>query len=235
MRNGVLEARIKSFLVWLLALGCVAAVGFEFFNRGSTELGLVMLGLIFAGYCVATRTVAKRMKDVTTLLMVGAGGSFGFWFPAIYEVFAQLVVTWSETGVIPADLSGRFALPVALGVSGLMMAAVLYAGTGSGGVFLLTALVSGVAAGTPLFQHLLGAYESWAMFGAMLLWHGAVAGMLCSWAVREVKAYKASCCPHCGQELGQVAIAICPACKKRLPGAGMLHSIAEAQESRRAA
>ncbi|TVQ60660.1 MAG: hypothetical protein EA378_11275 [Phycisphaerales bacterium] len=235
MRNGVIHACVKSFLVWLIAVGAVAAVGFEFFQRGSTEMGLIMLGLIFAGYCVATRTVARRGKDATTLLMVGAGGTFGFWFPPLYELFAQIVVTWAETGVLPADLAGRFALPVALGVSGLMMAAVLYAGTSSGGVFMLTVLVSGVAAGTPIFQHLLGPYEPWGMFGAMVLWHAAVAGMLASWAVRQAKEHRAASCPHCGKDLGQIAIAICPSCKKRLPGAGVLHTIAEAQESRRAA
>jgi len=236
MGKGVLFASVKSAVVWALALGAVAAVGHWFFQRDSTETGLILLGLIFAAYCVATRTIAGRAKDATTLLLVGAGGAFGFWFPPLHDLFAEVVVTWAETGVIPAEYAAGIATPVAVSASGLMIAAVLYASTSSGSMFFTTVLVTSFVASAPMFKHLLGVYEPYAMPGALLLWHGAVAGSLGAWAVRQVRDRKASACPSCGFDLAaNPATAVCPKCKKRLPNAGVLFTLSDGMDRSRAA
>lgn len=199
----------KSSLVWLLCVGGVA--GGLFAADGQPDLfdeSLLQLGGAFAFAVVATRTIGSRLRDLSTLVLVFWGLSFGFWAtPWMTAVGMGLDIAFAQGG-LDADMIPYLHLPVTIASAGLATAALLYVGTTCGRVAGQTIFATLAAAVTPLFPD----YSETAITVGAVAWHAVVTGGLCSWGIRQAIEAAGVGCGKCGADLRGLASPVCPSC-----------------------
>jgi len=221
MYPAVTRAKVKAVIVWLLTAVCGGGLGYLAYTGQTSEQLLFAVGLLFLGYVVATRSIAERMKDISTFLLAAVGLSFPFWIEPLHNIGVELIEGWVSSELIPADLAPMLPIPSTILISGVMISALLYLATGRGttlGVALLATMIAAAAPALP-------GYEFEGLLGGMLLWNLLVCANLCAWSVQMAKCVAESRCPHCGFDLRRVSSPTCPACHRRLPSAGPLHSV----------
>lgn len=206
----------KAILVWLLtAMLAAAAASLDYLGKVPVRLP-VSLGLIFAFYVVATRSLAGRYKDITTLALATMGGLFGYWFPGVYELTSELVAGWISAEIVSGWVGQKLIMPLAIGLSGTVTAMLLYVGTGSERVLRITILASiaaGAAAYMPYDEQLI-------LTIAAPAWHLAVCAGLCKWSLTIAARFQTNCCAFCGFDLEGLRVVVCPSCKRPVASAG---------------
>lgn len=221
MYPAVTRAKVKAVIVWLLTALCGGGLGYLAYTGHTDERLLFAVGLLFLGYVVATRSIAGRMKDISTFLLAAVGLSFPFWIEPLHGVGVELIDGWVSSELIPAGIGSMLPVPTTILISGLMTTALLYLATGRASTLVVAMAATLLAAGGPFVP----GYESEGLLGGILLWNLLVCANLCSWSVAIAKCVAESQCPHCGFDLRRVSSPTCPACHRRLPNAGPLHSV----------
>ena len=224
MTRALKKARSRARITWFAATGLSAGVAYIAYTDGFNRFLVLLLGLIFAGYVVASRSIARKSKNFSTVLLAAAGASAVFWFHPLYSVISEVILGWSSAGLIPAHIATDAVLPATIGVAGIMLGALLHLSTSRLTTFVQTVAVTGVAALAPLSPQ----YAHEAMLVSLVLWQAIMCESLCRWAVRSFQERSANECPHCGFNLEHMNTPLCPACQRRLPQAGPLHSVSSA-------
>lgn len=206
-------AWFKSTVVLTLCVG--GAAGIIAMADGRVELlnqVLLSLGVLFAFGVAATRTIAGRHKDISTLVLVFWGLSFGFWAAQWMTAVGLGLSLAASDGHIPADTVDLLHLPITIASAGLATASLLYVGTGCGRVAGHAVFASLAAAVTPLAPVM----QQYAIQAGGIAFHAIVCGSLCVWAVRQAVETAGVGCGKCGADLRGLASPVCPACGAQL-------------------
>ncbi|MDX9912757.1 MAG: hypothetical protein RBS39_13095 [Phycisphaerales bacterium] len=222
----VAHARVHGVLT--LGLAVSLATGLAWYGMGEAGRSwlLLALGLLFGAYVIATRNLASRLLEGSTLALVAWGATMPFWFPVWHD---QVRIGLSSAGAIQIGFLGSEALgqlgytsdaiePAALALP----LAVLIAGCVTGVMLLVTtsspAVLWRVALGSVLAAVAL-AIPRWPVTGAqasVVVWHACACSALTRWAIVQTRARSAGFCPSCGTDVGGMASPICPKCKRTL-------------------
>jgi|GEM_PF-1856950 len=224
MTRALKKARSRARITWFAATGLSAGVVYIAYTDGFNKMLVLLLGLIFAGYVVASRSIARKSKNLATAIIAGTGASAVFWIHPLYDVISEVVRGWSSAGLIPAHVALEAALPATIGVAGIMMGALLHLSTSRVTTIIQSVAVTGVAALAPLSPQ----YTYEAILASIVLWQAVMCESLCRWAVKTFQERSANECPHCGFNLEHMTTPLCPACQRRLPQAGPLHAVSSA-------
>ncbi|MCA9299097.1 MAG: hypothetical protein KDA28_08525, partial [Phycisphaerales bacterium] len=167
MKARIRVAYLKALLIFTGAVACCALVLWFGFRTGAVDLSLIALGLIFAGYAIGTRTLACQYKDVSTILLVFWGASFGFWYPTWEGEVERACLSWvQDQWGLSEDGALNLVTPIAIASSGLATAALLSITTMSTAVFIQAIMLSVVATLASLAPE----YNDEATAGGILLW-----------------------------------------------------------------
>ncbi|MEM1329668.1 MAG: hypothetical protein AAGG07_03810 [Planctomycetota bacterium] len=222
----IAQAKRRAALLCVVVALLASALGYLVLWGGGEprQLHLHELGLLFTATVVATRSIAHRAKDLTTVALALAGASFGFWMPPIVDVFTSVTGGWVETEVVGEATAAAIVYPLAIASAGLLSAALLFVACGSDRVFGKVALLSVAVAGAAL----LPAEQVITLTGAAIVWQVGVSVILGGWAVEATALAANSRCPVCRADLTGVTSPVCPSCKAKLAGAGPLHTLSAA-------
>lgn len=228
MGNPVQRAKHSAVLVWIVATAAAAAAAaLDYKGQAPMSLPLV-LGFIFAFYVVATRTIAGRYKDLTTLALATMGGLFGYWFPGVYEFYGEIVAGWISSEVVPGWLGQQLVMPLSVVTSGIIAALMLYVGTGSDRVLRVTILTSIAVAASAFIPY----DETIVLAVAAATWHAFVCAVLGAWAITSAERFQSNSCAFCGFDLEGLRVQICPACKRPAASAGPAYRAAVSDHAR---
>lgn len=228
MGNPVTRAKHSAILVWIVSTAAASAAAVLDY-QGKAPLSLPMtLGLIFAFYVVATRTVAGRYKDLTTLALATMGGLFGYWFPGVYEFFGEIVAGWISAEVVPGWLGQELVMPLSVSTAGVITALMLYVGTGSDRVLRVTILASLCVSGAAFVPY----DQDMILAASAAGWNAMVCAILGVWAVTCAERFQSNACAFCGFDLEGLRVQICPACKRPAASAGPAYRAAVTDHAR---
>ncbi len=202
-------AWFKCAIVWLLCIGAVA--GALFVAQGHPDMmdeTLLEFGGIFAFAVAATRTIGSRLRDISSLVLIFWGLSFGFWATPWLSAVGLGLRTAAEQGYFDADLINYLHFPLTIVTAGLATSALLYVGTGCARVTSQAVFGTFAAAITPLVP----TYQEYAIYAGALAWHMLVTGALCSWGIRAAIESAGVGCGKCGADIRGLASPVCPAC-----------------------
>lgn len=212
MHDEIGLAQRRGFWVWLLGSGLCAAVVFCLLPGENRDLGLHLLGLVFAG-TVSTYAVLARRAGAGVAVVAVWGLAFGVWFPECIASLEPITRHWlTDLGLTDPQLVRRLPLPVAIATTGTTTGALMYLMTRSGRVVIQTVLLSLVVAATPL----LPVHEGGAVMGGIIAWHVAVYGSLYRWMVDCIRGGAGLSCAACGFDLVGLASPVCPGCGRNL-------------------
>lgn len=212
MHDEISLAQRRGFWVWLLGSGLCAAVVFCLLTGENRDLGLHVLGLVFAGTASTFAILARRAGAGMAVVAVW-GLAFGVWFPDCIASLEPITRHWlGELGLNDPHLVRRLPLPVAIATTGTTTGAVMYLMTRSGRVVIQTVLLSLVVAATPM----LPVHEEGAVMGGIIAWHVAVYGSLFRWMVDCVREGAGLSCAACGFDLVGLTSPVCPGCGRNL-------------------
>jgi hypothetical protein len=199
---------------WLWLVGTVACAGavFGLLEGEYRDAGFHAIGAAFALSVVGNALLARRAGPGTAVLAVWSLG-FGTWFPAWLGEISPLARHWLiQAGVTDPQLLTRLVLPLAILGAGVVTGALLYLMTRSGRVVVQTALISLVAAATPL----LPVAEREVVLGGIVAWQAVVSGSLFRWMVDCARSGEGLACAACGFDLLGISSPVCPGCGKGL-------------------
>lgn len=208
------SAGAMALLTWLATVSVTAMVVLTSPSSGDVSLQVHELGLIFAGYALASRAIACALHDWGTLVFAAIGVAFGVWFPYLNEHGGpRLVEAVAMLGWLSDAQLERMEFPLVVAAAGVITAAGSYLVTHSGRVFFECAVLS-VLAGAAM---LLPLDQSIVAKSATIGWHAGVAGSFTMWAVKAAGRASGVGCPFCGNDLLGLTTPICPSCKHQLP------------------
>lgn len=221
----VTKAVHHGILLWLIVVASTVTISVVALQGRYHEFLPHALGFVLAFAVVATRSLACRYKDLTTLVLALFAGSFGLWFEGVYRECGNLAAGWSEAGVLPTWAGEPAAGPLAVLLGGLIAGVLLYVSTGWSRVAQMTGLGTVLAAGLVLLPgSVFGTvFESPEYFGpavAAVTWQSFVSLGLIWWAVEVNRRLAQHGCPYCGADLRGVASPTCPSCGKVPSAAG---------------
>jgi len=203
-------------LTWIASVVVTAMVVLTAPDSGDVSLQLHELGLIFAGYALASRAIACALHDWGTLVLAAIGVSFGLWFPYLIDHGGpRLVQAVSLVMAIDDGMAERVRMPLVVVAAGVITGAGTYLVTHSGRVFFEVLVLSVLAGGAML----LPLDQEWVARGAVIGWHAGVSGSFAMWAVKAARRASGVGCPFCGNDLLGLTTPICPSCHHRLPTA----------------
>jgi hypothetical protein len=212
------RAQAKAWSIWTAASAMVGLLAFKAFDGSTWDEGLIALGVVFAVYVVLLSAVAGRVKDVSTLLVVVWGGTFGMWCERWLEAATRFTDrTIVPTGVIPDGSVEAVGQSLAIAGAGVVSAALLLVATKSLGAVWMCLGASLAAASVPMLASDPAGALPWAAFG----WHAAVAASLAVWAVDEVSRRAGGNCGACGVDVAGLSSPVCPGCTGRLGNIGV--------------
>jgi hypothetical protein len=206
-------AWLKCSIVWLLCVA--AAAGVLLVGDNHPELmdeTLLEFGGIFAFAVAATRTIGSRLRDLSSLVLIFWGLSFGFWAMPWLSAVGLTIRTGADHGYYAGDLVNYVHMPLTIATAGLATAALLYVGTGCGRVAGQAVFAAFAAAVTPLVP----VYQEYAVEAGALVWHAIIAGALCSWGIRQAIEAAGVGCGKCGADVRGLASPVCPSCGQHL-------------------
>lgn len=208
MLDRIGQAERWGFWVWAAGTLLCGWAAFWLVGGEARQAGLHVVGVAFAGSVVGYALVARRSALGTAVVLAWSIG-FGTWFPAWMDQVLPAGRHWLiQAGVNDPQLLSRLVLPMAIGSAGVVTAALLYLMTFSGRVVLQTALISLVAAATPL----LPVAEREVVLGGIIAWHAVVSGSLFRWMVDGVRSGAGLSCARCGVDLVGISSPVCPGC-----------------------
>lgn len=158
----------------VLALGVLLGV-----LGGMPEVGVSLLGGVFAAYFVSASHVAKRLVTPSTIAFALLAATFGLWIPIWTEGIAEALRLWDvPLSFLPLPLHATAPLALAILSSGLVMAWAIYLVTSSGanfGAALVATLVATPIAMIPI--------QPAPLIVAAVVWNAIIAAALTRWAL----------------------------------------------------
>ncbi|MEM9064716.1 MAG: hypothetical protein AAGB51_04420 [Planctomycetota bacterium] len=215
----------RGILLWIVLMAAALTMGVLALQGQHHEWLPHAFGFTLCGLFVATRSLACRYKDMTTLGLAVCGAGFGWWFPIVNREGAKLAEGWAQAGVLPEGSGLVAGPPLAIAAGGLVMGIMLYVSTGWLRVAQFVLLGTLLSAGAVLLPDRLAAgfvespeYAGPVMAG--LVWEASVAFGLIWWGVEINRRFAEHGCPYCGRDLRGVASPTCPSCGKVPAAAG---------------
>lgn len=207
------QAQARAWTVWTVTVALMGGLVMFGFRGDSPENGLIELGMIFAGYVLAMGVIARRAKDVSTLLVIAWGGTFGMWATRWLDMSGRAVDHFlPKLGVLSPQLIDAMDMPAAIAGAGLVSAALLLVATTSTRVAWSCVCASLIASAVPLVSE----DPSLALPWAALAWHATIAGSLAFWAVDESMRGSGARCRSCGNDVQGLSSPVCPRCASPL-------------------
>ncbi len=209
MSTNLNQAQARAWMVWTFAATLAGALALLGFRGHNVPEGMVELGLIFAAYVMCMGVIARRAKDISTLLVFVWGGTMGMWCNRWFELCEKTVDSFlPQLGVFSPQVVDALDLPAAIAGAGIVSAALLLVATRSARVAWSCVGASLAAAAVPMMTDDPTHALPWAAFG----WHAITAGSLAFWAVDEAVKGSQDRCHSCGTDVQGLTSPVCPRC-----------------------
>ncbi|MFI4896290.1 MAG: hypothetical protein ACIARR_00520 [Phycisphaerales bacterium JB059] len=143
------------------------------------QVGVSLLGGVFAAYFVAASHVAKRLVTPSTIAFALLAATFGLWIPIWTEGIGEALRLWDvPLSYLPLPLHATAPLAIAVLTSGFVMAWAIYLVTSSGANFGAACMATLVATSIALVP-----IQPAPLIIAAVLWNAILAAALTRWAL----------------------------------------------------